>query len=94
VGVCACVCVCRARSGRSDALKSAYAAQSADYGAAMARVETEAARRRIRFALDSPTGGWLASRADPARPRSSDALARTDQNDAGAQRLLHAGVAL
>ena len=75
MGVCACVCVCRARSGRSDALKSAYAAQSADYGAAMARVETEAARRRIRFALDSPTGGWLASRADPARPRSSDALA-------------------
>jgi len=60
----------------------------------MARVETEAASRRIRFALHSPTGGWLASRADPARPRSSDALARTDQNDAGAQRLLHAGVAL
>jgi hypothetical protein len=88
------VCVSRARGGRSAALNSAYAAQSADYSAATARVEAEGAARRTAVAMEAPSAGWLMSRADPASPRSSDAVARLDQNDAGAQRLLHAGVSI
>lgn len=72
----------------------AYAAQSADYGAAMARVEAQAAARRTSFAMENPSAGWMMARADPASPRSSDTVARVDQHDAGAQRLLHAGVSI
>jgi hypothetical protein len=86
--------VSRARGGRSAALNSAYAAQSADYRTVMARVEAETAARRTSMAMKAPSAGWLMARADPARPRSSDAVARLDQNDAGAQRLLHAGVSI
>lgn len=71
---------------------SAYDAQSSDYGAAMANVESRAAVKRVQFALDNPAAGWLRARADPARPRSSDMLTRTDQNDDGAQKMLQAGV--
>jgi hypothetical protein len=60
----------------------------------MARVEANAAVNKVQYALDNPAGGWLRSRADPARPRSSDMLTREDQNDEGAQKMLHAGVHL
>jgi len=72
----------------------AYTAQSAAYHAAMARVGASAAVNSVQYALDNPAGGWLRSRADPARPRYSDALAREDQNDEGAQKMVQAGVHL
>jgi len=60
----------------------------------MAHQESHAAVDREMFALDNPSAGWIRARADPARPRSSDTLAREDQNDYGAQKMLKAGVHL
>jgi len=60
----------------------------------MARQESHAAANQVKFALDNPSAGWLSARADPARPRSSDMLAREDEHDGGTMRMRKAGVHL
>ena len=60
----------------------------------MAAVEAHGAARRVNNVLDSPGGGLLRMRAavGEASARSTDALTREDQNDAGANAMLNAGV--